>query len=63
MTVLDLGGTPFLPWDDPVTAAVFGGSADRIVFTSVAGKIRYRHEAQMPITREASAVRVKMIEA
>ncbi len=63
VTVLDLGGTPFLPWDDPVTAAVFGGSADRIVFTSVAGKIRYRHEAQMPITREASAVRVKMIEA
>ena len=23
--VLDLTGSPFLPWDDPVVAAVFGG--------------------------------------
>ena len=26
VTVLDLAGSPFLPWDDPVTAAVFGGA-------------------------------------
>jgi cytosine/adenosine deaminase-related metal-dependent hydrolase len=63
VTVLDLSGSPFVPWGEPETAAVFGGSADRIVFTSVAGKIRYRPEAQLPITREASQVRAKMIEA
>ncbi len=63
LTVLDLSGSPFVPWDDPVTAAVFGGGADRIVFTSTRGKIRYRRDAKLPITREASDVRAKMIEA
>jgi cytosine/adenosine deaminase-related metal-dependent hydrolase len=63
VTVLDLSGSPFVPWDDPVTAAVFGGTSDRIVFTSVSGKIRYRREAQLPITDEGSAVRAKMIKA
>ena len=63
LTVLDLNGSPFLPWDDPVTAAVFGGSPDRIVLSSTRGKIRYRRDAKLPINREAGAVRAKMIEA
>lgn len=63
VTVLDLSESPFVPWGEPETAAVFGGTANRIVFTSVGGKIRYRREAHLPITGEASAVRAKMIEA
>jgi cytosine/adenosine deaminase-related metal-dependent hydrolase len=41
LTVLSLAGSPFLPWEDPVTATVLGGSPDRVVATLVAGEIRY----------------------
>lgn len=42
LTVLDLTGTTFLPWDDPVTATVYGGRPERVELTMVAGRIRYR---------------------
>ena len=42
VTVLSLAGSPFLPWEDPVSATVLGGSADRIVATLVDGEERYR---------------------
>ncbi|MEP6641567.1 MAG: amidohydrolase family protein, partial [Gaiellales bacterium] len=61
LIVLDLGGSAFLPWDDPVTAAVYGGSPDRVALTVVAGEIRYRRgEWARP---DASAARTKMIKA
>ena len=41
LTVLSLAGSPFLPWEDPVTAAVLGGSPDRVVATLVSGETRY----------------------
>jgi 5-methylthioadenosine/S-adenosylhomocysteine deaminase len=41
LTVLSLAGSPFLPWEDPVTATVLGGSPDRVVATLVSGKTRY----------------------
>ena len=41
LTVLSLVGTPFLPWEDPVTAAVLGGSPERVVATLVSGETRY----------------------
>lgn len=41
LTVLSLSGSPFLPWEDPVTAAVLGGSPERVVATLVSGEARY----------------------
>ncbi len=41
LTILSLAGSPFVPWEDPVTAAVLGGSPDRVVATLVSGRTRY----------------------
>jgi cytosine/adenosine deaminase-related metal-dependent hydrolase len=41
LTVLSLADTSFLPWEDPVTATVLGGSAQGVVATLVSGKPRY----------------------
>jgi cytosine/adenosine deaminase-related metal-dependent hydrolase len=41
LTVLSLSDTPFLPWEDPVTGAVLGGSPQRVVATLVSGEPRY----------------------
>ncbi|HEU0194929.1 MAG TPA: amidohydrolase family protein [Gaiellales bacterium] len=61
LTVLDLTGSPFLPWGDPVVAAVFGGSPNRVAISLVNGEIRYRRGESMPTTEEADAVRAKML--
>lgn len=42
LTVLSMAESPFLPWEDPVSAVVLGGSPDRIVATLVDGDERYR---------------------
>ncbi len=42
LTVLSLAGSPFLPWEDPVTATVLGGAPERVVATLVSGQPRYR---------------------
>jgi cytosine/adenosine deaminase-related metal-dependent hydrolase len=41
LTILSLAETPFIPWEDPVTAAVLGGSPDRVLATLVSGQPRY----------------------
>jgi len=41
LTVLSLADSPFLPWEDPVTAAVLGGSPDRVLATLVSGETRF----------------------
>jgi 5-methylthioadenosine/S-adenosylhomocysteine deaminase len=61
LIVLDLAGSAFLPWDDPVTAAVYGGSPERVALTVVAGEIRYRRGERTPPS--AAAARAKMIQA
>ncbi len=61
LIVLDLAGSPFLPWDDPVTAAVYGGAPERVALSIVAGEIRYRRGERTPQT--AFAARAKMIQA
>jgi cytosine/adenosine deaminase-related metal-dependent hydrolase len=62
LTVLDLNGSPYLPWDDPVTAAVYGGTPDRVLLTMVEGRIRYRRGGEAADTEPARSVRAKMIE-
>jgi cytosine/adenosine deaminase-related metal-dependent hydrolase len=41
LTILSLAGTPLVPWEDPVTATVLGGSPDRVLATLVSGQTRY----------------------
>jgi 5-methylthioadenosine/S-adenosylhomocysteine deaminase len=41
LTVLSLADTAFIPWEDPVTGAVLGGSPQGVVATLVSGKLRY----------------------
>jgi 5-methylthioadenosine/S-adenosylhomocysteine deaminase len=62
LTVVDLTGSPYLPWDDPVTAAVYGGTPDRVLLTMVEGRIRFSRDGAPADTKPARAVRAKMIE-
>jgi 5-methylthioadenosine/S-adenosylhomocysteine deaminase len=62
LIVLDLAGSPFVPWDDPVAATVFGGTPDRVLLTMVDGQIRYCEAGQPADTSAARAVRARMIE-
>jgi len=41
LTVLSLADTAFIPWEDPVTGAVLGGSPQHVVATLVSGEPRY----------------------
>ncbi len=41
VAVLSLAASPFLPWEDPAAAVVFGGSPERVLATLVAGETRY----------------------
>jgi 5-methylthioadenosine/S-adenosylhomocysteine deaminase len=42
LTVVSLAGSPYLPWEDPAAAVVFGGSPERVELTLVDGEERYR---------------------
>src|SRR5207244_4927107 len=35
LAVVSLIGSPYLPWEDPAAAVVFGGSPDRVIATYV----------------------------
>jgi cytosine/adenosine deaminase-related metal-dependent hydrolase len=41
LSVVSLSGSPYLPWEDPAGALVFGGSPDRVLATYVDGEMRY----------------------
>jgi cytosine/adenosine deaminase-related metal-dependent hydrolase len=41
LTVVSLAGSPYLPWEDPAAAVVFGGSPDRVIATFVDGEAHY----------------------
>jgi cytosine/adenosine deaminase-related metal-dependent hydrolase len=41
LAVVSLAGSPYLPWEEPAAAVVFGGSPDRVETTIVGGKVRY----------------------
>jgi len=62
LIVLDLSGSPFVPWDDPVAATVFGGTPERVLLTIVDGQIRYCETGEPADTSAARAVRARMIE-
>jgi cytosine/adenosine deaminase-related metal-dependent hydrolase len=41
VAVVSLSGSPYLPWEDPAAAVVYGGAPDRVLATLVDGKARY----------------------
>lgn len=63
LAVISLAGSPFDPVEDPVTAAVLGGSPDRVTATLVAGRERYlKGTSRWPdSTRAARSARSKML--
>ncbi|HWH04915.1 MAG TPA: amidohydrolase family protein [Gaiellaceae bacterium] len=42
LAVVDLAGSPYVPWEDPAAAVVFGGGTARVQATLVSGEDRYR---------------------
>jgi 5-methylthioadenosine/S-adenosylhomocysteine deaminase len=62
LTALDLSATPFLPWEDPITAAVYGGTPDRVLLTMVDGQIRFNRDGGVADTEPARRVRAKMLD-
>jgi 5-methylthioadenosine/S-adenosylhomocysteine deaminase len=55
LAVISLEGSPFEPVEDPVVAAVLGGSPDRVAATLVAGEDRYRRgTSAWPDSRRAA---------
>ncbi len=63
LTVVSLAGSPFLPWEEPTTAVVFGGSPDRVLLTLVAGEARYEEGgfAWHELRRSGSAARARLL--
>jgi 5-methylthioadenosine/S-adenosylhomocysteine deaminase len=63
LAVVSLAGSPFLPWEEPTTAVVFGGSPDRVLLTLVAGEARYEEGgfAWHELRRSASAARARLL--
>ncbi|MCC6223834.1 MAG: amidohydrolase family protein [Thermoleophilia bacterium] len=41
LAVVSLAGSPYLPWEDPVSAVVYGGTPERVCRTIVDGVVRY----------------------
>ena len=41
LAIVSLEGSPYLPWEDPAAAVVFGGSPERVIATLVDGEARY----------------------
>lgn len=63
LTVVSLAGSPFVPWEDPVTAAVLGGSPDRVAATLVSGKTCYERggETWQELIADARSARGRLL--
>ena len=63
LAVVSLAGSPFLPWEDPAAAVVFGGSPDRVELTLVDGEERYRKGGDRwpELRRSAESARARML--
>jgi len=61
--IVSLADSPFLPWEDPVTAAVLGGAPERVVATLVAGETRYEKGGKTwpELTADARSARSRLL--
>jgi 5-methylthioadenosine/S-adenosylhomocysteine deaminase len=65
LAVVSLAGSPYLPWEDPAGAVVFGGSPDRVIATYVDGEARYEKGGMdwQELTAAAHSARRAMLAA
>ena len=62
LAVISLAGSPFDPVEDPVAAAILGGSPERVAATLVAGETRYsKGTSWLDSTRAARSARSRML--
>jgi 5-methylthioadenosine/S-adenosylhomocysteine deaminase len=63
LTILSFAGSAFLPWEDPVTATVLGGSPERVVATLVSGETRYERGGKtwLELTDAARSARGRLL--
>jgi cytosine/adenosine deaminase-related metal-dependent hydrolase len=63
LAVVSLAESPYLPWEDPSVAVVFGGSPHRVLLTLVDGETRYEKGGfEWPeLRRSAAAARVRLL--
>jgi 5-methylthioadenosine/S-adenosylhomocysteine deaminase len=63
LTVVSLEDTPYVPWEDPAAAVVFGGAPERVRLTMVAGETRYEKEefGWLELRRNAARARARML--
>ena len=63
LAIVSLSGSPYLPWEDPAAAVIYGGAPERVLTTLVDGEARYErggfewHE----LIDAASAARGRML--
>jgi cytosine/adenosine deaminase-related metal-dependent hydrolase len=43
LVAVSLAASPYVPWEDPAAAVVFGGSPQRVLLTVVEGQVRYEN--------------------
>jgi 5-methylthioadenosine/S-adenosylhomocysteine deaminase len=63
VAVLSLSGSPYLPWEDPAAAVVYGGAPERVLTTLVDGEARYERGGSEwhELIDAASAARAHML--
>ena len=63
LAVVSLAQTPYVPWEDPAAAVVFGGSPRCVVATLVDGEERYRKEVfpWQRLRSDAASARSRML--
>lgn len=63
LAIVSLEGSPYLPWEDPAGAVVFGGSPERVRLTVVDGTERYRSgiTAWHELTAAAQSARGRLL--
>ncbi len=65
LTVVSLAETSFIPWEDPVTGIVLGGSPHGVIATLVSGKPRYEKggKAWLELIDAARSARDRLLHA
>jgi cytosine/adenosine deaminase-related metal-dependent hydrolase len=63
LAVVSLAGSPYLPWEDPAAAVVYGGSPERVKLTLVEGEERYREGGMewQELRRAAASARARLL--
>jgi cytosine/adenosine deaminase-related metal-dependent hydrolase len=63
LAIVSLSGSPYLPWEDPAAAVLYGGAPERVLTTLVDGEARYERGGSEwhELIDAASAARARML--